>query len=1159
MPLARFHKSLRVLTMFLSVVLLVASESWGQVSKGNLTGVVRDESGAPIPGVAIQAVNTATGATRQEVSGRTGLYRFTLLDPGFYRLEAELPGFRRFVQDRVQLATGETTTVDVSLTLGEVSETVQVTAETPLLRTETGALGTTLNAEVLTELPMIGRNPYVALMLAPGIQYTGSPTAVNQWDNFGPSDFAASGSEARSEFLLDGIPNMRLDLVSFSPSPDAVQEVRVQTNAYDAEFGHSGASFVNVSTRSGSNDVNGSLYWFYRDNKLNANNFFDNRIGREPSERFQHTYGGSLGGPLVMPGLYNGLNKTHYFVNFEGTQVRSEGFARAIVPSELERRGDFSQTRDRQGRPFTIYDPATTRPRPDGNGFIRDPFPGNRIPRERMDPVALRALEFYPLPNRTPTAEDPQNFVNARNTGLKWASILGRVDHQLAASHQLLFRYGWNHRTDPADPFYGDECCRPAGNPTNGQDIFERGNITAAGSWTWVVNRTTVADVRMGFTRYFDANIMFGEGFDLSTLGFPASFTDSVVFNTFPRFEMGGDIEHLGAGRRTSRNLVNQYNPMLNVTSMFGRHALKYGFRYQVGQRNSNAPQRAGGIFEFDRTFTRGPDPTRTQTNSGHDFASFLLGTPTSGEVDINVAPRLQNTYWAVYLQDDWKTTDRLTLNLGLRMEHEGPTTERLNRGNAGFDFTAVSPLEARAQANYAANPIPELPALNVRGGLRFLNEDGAPRGHLDMPAALWAPRFGFAYRTTDWMVVRGGYGIFYIPNNTENYRLDGFSLATQMVTSLDDELTPFNRLANPFPNGLNTPPGAAGGLLTGVGQSISAGRAGEKLVPEFKHGLSQQFSLGFQFVLPGAISAEASYVGNVSRNLTISRNVNEFPDEFLNLRTRLNARVPNPFYQVITDPTSALSQRTTTVSQLLRPFPHFRGVTEVLMPIGTSHYDSLQLQFNKRMSNGLTFGASYTLSKMMEATSFLNPNDAAPEEVISNSDRPHRVMLHGLYELPVGPGKPLLSNANSILSQIFGGWQVNWIGTFQSGAPLQFGTATQWPERISVSDDNPHTVDEWFDVTQFRPREPFTLRMLPTRLADLRGPGVNKWDITVSKSFQMSDGVALKTRVELYNAFNRTNFANPNTTFTSNNFGRITGTSFGGARQIQLAARLVF
>jgi len=405
-------------------------------------------------------------------------------------------------------------------------------------------------------------------------------------------------------------------------------------------------------------------------------------------------------------------------------------------------------------------------------------------------------------------------------------------------------------------------------------------------------------------------------------------------------------------------------------------------------------------------------------------------------------------------------------------------------------------------------------------------------------------------------MVVRGGYGMFYIPNYTFNYRLDGFSLATQMVTSLDNNLTPFNRLANPFPNGLTSPPGAAGGLLTGVGQRITAGAAGEHLVPDFKHGLSQQFSLGFQFVLPRSISMEASYVGNVSRRMTMTRNINEYPDEFLNLHSRLNARVSNPFYQVITDPTSALSQPTITVSQLLRPLPQYLGVTQAVLPLGTSDYNSLQFQLTKRMSSGLTFGASYTFSKLMEATSYLNANDASPERVISNSDRPHRVLLHGLYELPFGPGKLLLSNASSILSQIFGGWELNWVATFQSGAPLEF--ADPGPDRISRSGNDPYTADQWFDITQFGPREPFTVRTLPTRLSDLRSPGINKWDFTVLKAFQITQGVALKVRAEFYNAFNRTHFGTPNTIVTSSSFGRINST-FLGPREIQLAARIVF
>lgn len=1148
------EKYLRLLLEGLAIAGICAGPAYAQVNKSSLTGVVSDSSGASVPGVMIRLTNVNTGARRTETTDPSGLYRFTLLDNGLYRLEAELPGFRTAVRESIELQTGQTTTVDLTMTPDAVQESVVVRAESPLLRTESGSSGTTVTTQVLNELPLIGRNPYVFLTLSPGIQYTGNPAAINQWDNNGPSAFTSSGSSAPSEFLLDGIPNMRTDRVSFSPPPDAVQEMRVQTNAYDAEYGHSGAAFVNVSTRSGSNQTRGTAYWFLRDESLNANDFFNNRNGQPKGDRLQHTYGGALGGPVRVPGLYDGANRTFYFANFEGSQIRYNDFARAVVPTLLERSGDFSQTRDLQGRPVTIYDPATTRPNPNGTGFIRDPFPGNVIPPDRLDPVALRALTYYPQPNLARTATNQQNFENQQGSGLEWSSISTRVDHRLSDSHNLFFRFGWNHRFDPSDPFYGD-CCRVAGNPTGGQDEFARGNIATGVGYTWILSARTVADFRAGFTRYFDADYMFGEGFDIATLGFPASFADNVVYDLFPRFEMDGDVESLGADRTPGRFFVNQYNALVNVHSDFGRHAVKYGFRYQVAQQNIADPGRAGGIFEFDRTFTRGPDPTRSATNSGHDVASFLLGTPSNGFVDIEASPALQNTYYAGYVQDDWKVTNRLTLNLGLRVEHETPVTERFDRGSAGFDPSAANPLAAQAQANYAANPIPELAALNVRGGLRFLATDGAPRGNLDMESLLLAPRFGYALRLTDSIVWRGGYGLFYLPNNVSNYRRDGFSLSTRMVTSLDDNLTPFNRLSDPFPAGLVQPPGAAGGLLTGNGQSLTAGLiAADEEVPNYKHGMSHQFSTGFQLVLPGRVSLDIAYVGNVSRRLPITRDINQFPDEYLALGPRLNESVPNPFYGVITDPRSELSQPTTSVSHLLKPFPQYVDLEQTVVPDGQSTYHALQVQAKKRLANGLTFGGAYTFSKYMEATSYLNANDPAPEWVIAEDDRPHRLVLYGLYELPFGPGKPFGATNNPVLKHLIGGWQVNWVGTFQTMQAIEI----QGAERAYKSDASPHTVDQWFDVEQFVVREPFTRRVLPARLGDVRAPGIHKWDIGIMKGFQIKEDVQLKFRVELYNAFNRTHFDRPERSVTSSNFGRITDTLLG-PREIQLAMRLEF
>src|SRR6266849_5365583 len=736
----------------LAIFLVLSAWVTAQVNKSNLTGIVRDGTGAAVPGVTMKLTSLGTGAARTETSDASGFYRFTLVDRGVYRLEAEHSGFKRFREDSVELQTGETTTIDVTLTLGEVAESVTVTGEAAVLRTETGALGTTVNTQVLNELPLIGRNPYVFLTLSPGIQYTGDPGALNPWDVSGPSAFAASGSKAKSEFLLDGIPNMGISKVSLSPSPDAVQEMRVQTSAYDAEFGHAAAAFVNVSTRSGTNQYHGSVYWFLRNDNLNANNFFNNRVGSPKSEFKQNTYGAAFGGPFRIPKLYNGRDKTHYFFNFVGTQIRGAAFARAIVPTPLERQGDFSQSFDRSGRLFTIYDPATTRA--EGSGFVRAPFPGNLIPAQRFDPVSVNALKYYPLPNRTPASGSLQNFENPQINGRKWASLASRVDHQINLNQSLFFRYGWNHRTDPSSAFYGNDCCRPAGNPTDGQDEFERGNIGGAASYTWVLSPRMIFDARMGFTRYFDANEMDGEGFDIKTLGLPDTFARSVTFANFPRFGMiDGDVENLGAGRVPSRTYNNVYNPLFNFHYTLSRHALKWGYRYMVSQQNAFGPNRSAGIFNFGRAFTQGPDPTRVSANAGHDFAAFLLGLPNSGSTDINAAPALQATYHAVYFHDDWKATPRLTLNVGLRVEHENGATDRFNRGNAGIDLSIANPVEAQAKANYAKAPIPELAAFSARGGLRFLATGDIPREHLNMPAALFAPRVGYAYRITNRIV----------------------------------------------------------------------------------------------------------------------------------------------------------------------------------------------------------------------------------------------------------------------------------------------------------------------------------------------------------------------------------------------------------------------
>jgi hypothetical protein len=1137
-----------------------------QVNKSNLVGVVRDSSGAAAPGVTIKITNAETGVVRQEVTDESGLYRASLVDVGTYSLEAEKPGFKKIVKQGVLLPVGETVTVDFALEIGALAETVTISAAGEQLRTESGSIGSTLESLSIGKLPTIGRNPYVFVALTAGIQYTGDPTYVNPWDASGPSAFTANGfASGTSQFLLDGVPNMRMDVVSFSPSPDAVEEMRAQTNAFDAEYGHSAAAFINVTTRGGTNNVHGSVYDYLRNEFLNANDFFSNRSGLKKSKFHQDTYGGSLGGPMTLPRLYRGRDRTFFFFDYEGTQLRQGGNTASIVPTVLQRGGDFSQTFTTKGQLITIYDPTTTVLGSNGK-YTRTPFTGNVIPKNMLDPVAQNLQKFYALPNLIPAPGTLQNFVgDGVPSGVStrsWNSLVTRVDHHINSAQSLFFRFGWNHRTDTTKPYYGI----PGADSVLGDaDGFFRGNAAGAIGYTWTLRSNTVLDIRAGVTRYGEGNIEDTLGMDMTTLGFPASFAGSTPYPLFPTITMGtGDAQSLGGGNTPSRRYINQLNPEANVHSVYGRHALKYGANFIGVQDNNFSSARSGGSFTFNRSFTQGADPTVSNSLAGYDVASFVLGMPGSGFVDFNAVPATSVKYYGLYVQDDWKISDRLTLNVGMRFEHEGPILERFNRGNSGFDPNAASPLAAKAAANFAANTLPQLKQLNVSqltqlnvtGGLGFLGSGNAPRGYLDVPTLYYEPRFGFAYRVTNRIVWRGGYGLFIAPNNNSNFQTNGFSLQTQMVTSLDNNLTPFNKLSNPFPSGVALPPGASGGLLTGVGKSINGGIAALGSVPNFKDAMNQQFSTGFQFVLPAQVSLETSYVGNNVQHLAISRNINQYPNADLALGSALNTKVADPFAGVITDTTSSLSQSTVALSQLLLPFPQYTGVTQSSLPLGRSHYNSLQIMANKRTAKGLTLTAAFTFSKYMTKTSYHNMNDATPESVVDSADRPKNFVMSGLYELPFGPGKSFVRSANPIVKRVVGGWELGWMGTYTSGAALSFSSA----ERVSTSSNNPHTVLQWFDTSQFLAQAPFTLQRTSSRIADIRGPGLGMWNVTLAKSTAINDRAKVRIEAQAFNFLNTPFFGNPNTSVTSSSFGQITGLYSGSAsRNVQVAARISF
>src|SRR5258706_76938 len=624
--------------------LFAASMTLAQVNKSNLSGIVRDSSGAVVTGAEVKLVNIDTTVARQEVTDNSGLYRFVLVDLGNYRIEVAHAGFKRFTRSGILLNAGETTTADVTLEVGGITDSVTVQGEASVLRTETGSLGATISQRTIAELPLQGRNPYVFLSLSSGIQYTGDPGALNPWDNSGPSGFTANGSKAKSEFLLDGTPNMKLDLVGFSPSPDAVGEMRVQTNAFDAEYGHSGAGFINVSTKSGTNQVHGTGYEYLQNDKLNAATFFNNLNNQPRTIRRKNTFGGSLGGPVVLPKIYDGRNKTFYFFNYERTRNPSPGSALVTVPTVLERKGDFSKTVDAQGRPIVIYDPQST----NAAGTLRTPFSGNIIMPDRFDVIGAKLINaLYPLPNITPTAGSINNYFNARPRDFKWNSMSSRVDENIGSSHQLFFRFGWNHRTDFGPPYFPDNILA-----SDGADVFERGNIAAGFGDTWIKTSRTVVDFRLGLTRYFDRNFLLSEGIDLTTLGFPASYAKAVQYSLFPTMQYT-DTKSVGS-QTPNKAYVNQIQPSVNIHSVFSRHSIKYGFRFTAEQQNlfrtaindaNNPNSRPGGWFNFTRAFTQGPSPTQASALAGSSTAALLLGLPSAGSVSITADAANSNKY----------------------------------------------------------------------------------------------------------------------------------------------------------------------------------------------------------------------------------------------------------------------------------------------------------------------------------------------------------------------------------------------------------------------------------------------------------------------------------------------------------------------------------
>jgi len=1138
----------------LTLFLCLASLAFAQDFRATVAGRVSDSSGGAVVGARVAATNVETGAVSIGNTNDSGNYTITALPPGRYSLSAELTGFKKFVRDGLSFDVQARPQIDITLELGDMQSTVSVTAEAPLLETNSASRGGVITGRTLVDLPLNGRNAFALAALEPGVNFTARGTAntfFRTTGNGGISSATFGGGGFRSnESLLDGVPNTGTDgLVQYVPSVDAASEFKVQTNVFDAEYGRFTGGVLNAAIKSGTNSFHGTLFNFTRNSYWNARDPFATSI---PQFGY-NLFGGSIGGPVTIPKVYGGKNRTFFFFNYEGSR---EGVPRAnvnTVPTALERTGDFSASRVRSGAnvlPVTIYDPASTRL--EGSTFVRTPYPNNQIPASSIDPIARQLVSQYPLPNApgdavTGAANHLLSFKDpVFDNGYVW-----KIDHRFSSRHSVFFRYSWRE--------FGVDRQGAFKSAITG-DIDRRRAPGVAFDDTFVLNPTTVLNFRYGLARFKTLSRSDNLGADMAALGFSPSYIALLPFQAIPSISISNGLTALSGANKLSNGAEDSHTGRASATKVWGQHTLKTGAEFRLLNSNvSSLGANATGAFAFDQGFTRGPNPQLAGVNLGHGLASFLLGLPASGSVANNAATADQTNYKGFFLHDDWRLSTRLTLNLGVRYEWEGEYTERYNRINRGYDFSVPSPIAAAAKANYAAAPIAEIPAasFNPVGGLLFAGVGGVPRGLSDIDRNNVAPRIGAAFQVTKKTVLRGGYGIFYGASTQTGEARNGFSVSTAYVASNDGGNTAANNLRSPFPQGLVPVTGASQGLLTLVGQGIAF------TSPERRQPMAHQYSFGLQRQLPGSMLFDISYVGNQIRDMPVNRNLNGIPEQFRAAaettffatgRNTLSDAVTNPFFGVIAS--GPLAARTVTRGQLLRPFPQFTGIQSQSGPLGESRYDALQMKLTRRFSNGFSFTGSYAFTKQLEQTRFLNDQDARPVKELTEFDLPHRFVMASAYELPFGRGKLLFGSAKGLAARLLEGMQINGVFQAQSGVPIELSGGESLGRSARLSSDK-QTATQWFDTTAFRQRQGIEL-VRTARLSDVRSAGRNNVDLSFFKTTQLAENIKLQFRAEAFNAFNRPEYASPNAAFGNANFGRVTSTNTF-ARQLQFALKLIW
>ena len=1125
------------------LLLLLSAAVFGQTQTASVRGAIEDATGASVPAATLRLTNVEQNRSWATTSNDAGLYVFLQIPPGNYTLAVEAPGFKKYTRSGLTLEVAMAVEINIPMEVGAVTESVQVSAETPLLETTSSTLGEVVNSITSENLPLNGRNVLQLVALTPGI--TTNTSYRNQTSgsgSIGSNGFSANGGRnVSSSILVDGSPQevMGYNQPAYVPSPDAVQEFKVQTNSLAAEYGRTGGAVVNMVHRSGTSKFSGVLYEFLRNDAFDANGFFNNLNGRDKAAFRFNQFGATVGGPLT-----KSRQRSFFFFNYEGVRQVNPASSTFTVPTAKMRTGDFSEVAG------IIYDPNTI-----NAAGQRQPFVGNLIPAARHNPVGKTLLSYYPLPNRPGLVN---NFFTQAGSRSERTVYSTKIDHRISDNHNLFGRYSYDFATNTQSDQYAN-----AASPSPGRDGVNNHSATIDDT---ILFKGWIIHANAGYAYHTNPRVPSEGRTPLpSELGFP-TYVDSVAqFAVFPTISVAGYSQLGPEAAYIIGNKFETHTWTGDASRLIGSHTIKFGGTYRLNRVSNFRPNSPSGNYSFNDGFTR---RVFNQTGGGDAIASMLLGLAGGGQIQTEPALALQVKYSAMYVQDDWRLADRLTLNLGLRWDVDHPQTERHDRAS-WFDLDAQIPLQVPGMGPFY-------------GGIVFAGSrtPGAPRGVRDFDGNNFAPRVGLAYRAAKRLVLRSGAGFFYSPTtgigpNANNAGAISFNSNTPYTSSIDGGRTPYTTLSNPFPDGFLKPANGGDGLLTFVGQGIGGNFRYDK-VP-----YAVQWNVNLQYELPDSMLFDVAYAGNSGVKLQTQAQHNQLADQHLALGDGLARVVPNPFFGVVPAATG-LGRATTTYGQLLLPRPWLTGLTQQWGSLAHSSYHALQTKFRKRYSSGLQFLVAYTWSKAIDDVSsvagflgdqnpgYTNNNRRDLDRSLSAIHVPHVLAINYQWELPFGKGRRWMSRGG-VADYVFGGWIVNGITSLQSGSPISIASrnnttgsygGAQRPNSTGIPSKTEGSakdrMNRWFNNAAFIDAPAYTFGNVGRFLPDNLGPPLQNWDISILKDFRFTERMKLQFRSEFFNALNNVNLANPaGTTFGQPNFGQITGAE--RARIIQFGLKLYY